>query len=368
METVIYSSEFTNIEYFRNDETQNSAIAFIFTLFGNKMLEGNPQVGKAFLRNGFDVIAFKIANDDLFQSVPPSVFETIKSVTADNQYDMKVGYGASIGASASIAFSKLLDLDMAIAISPVLPIGKPPFDEQWLLKNRRIKLVYQITEDTVSPYCKFQMLYDDKTVDRSHIEVLVKILPTENVELYKLPYAGHGAVNYLNGTKLIDEIIKECRKGSLRGLNLRKEKNRSNEYLQNLSAALISSRKFRISLSIIDSAIALNGSDIRSHITRSKILKKLRRVEESIESLNIALSLIDSAIALEGSKAVHHRSRSKVLKKLNRIDESIESLRIAHSLDPESVSSQEAFIRQAVTRTAKNTKTNTGQEDRRQQS
>jgi len=360
MGLVIHSSEFAKIEYFRNDETQNNAIAFIFTLFGNKMLEGNPQVGKAFLRNGFDVIAFKIANDDLFQSVPPSVFQTIKSVTADNQYDMKVGYGASIGASASIAFSKLLDLDMAIAISPVLPIGKPPFDEQWLLENRRIKLVYQITEDTVSPHCKFQVLYDDKTVDRSHIEVLVKILPTENVELYKLPYAGHGAVNYLNGTKLIDEIIKECRRGSLRGLNLRKERNRSSAYLQNLSAALISFRKYNMSLSIIDRAIELNGSVVRSHITRSHVLKELGQVNESFESLNFALSLIDSAIALDSSKAVHHRQRSNVLKKLNRIDESNESLKIAHSFDPGKNWSQEAFIRQAVTGPAENSKTNTG--------
>jgi tetratricopeptide (TPR) repeat protein len=360
MGIIIYSSEFTKIEYFRNDETQNNAIAFIFTPFGNKKLEDNPEAGKAFLQNGFDVIAFKNVNDDLFQSVPPSVFETIKSVTADNQYNFKVSYGVSIGASVPIATSKLLELDMAIAISPVANIGKPPFDEQWLWENRRIKLVYQITEDTISPHCKFQILYDDKNLDRSHVEMLVKILPTENVELYKLPYVGHPAKNYLNEMKLINEIIKECRKGTLRGLNLRKERNRSSRYLQNLSAALISSRKYNMSLSIIDRAIALNGSVVRSHITRSDVLKKLRRVDESIMSLNFALWLIDSAIAIDGSNAVHHRVRCQVLKKLTRIDESNVSLKLAHSLDPENVWSQKAFTQLLALELGENSKTNTG--------
>jgi len=290
MGTVINSSEFQRVEYFCNNQKRNDAVAFTFTPWGNRTLEGNMFGGEVLLQSGFDVIAFKISNDDWFQSIPSRVFEIINSVTTYNQYKMKVGYGSSMGAYASIAFSKLLDLDKAVVISPQFSIGEP-FDERWISDSKRINVVYRISEDEISQNCKFEILYDDKDLDRLHVEKLVKVIPEENVELYKLPYSGHPATNYLHEIKQTYEIIKDCRSGSVNRFNLRADRSRSHTYLSNLSAALNSSRKFKMSLSAIDSAIALNSSRAPYHKTRSDVLEKLNRVDESINSLRIAISL-----------------------------------------------------------------------------
>jgi tetratricopeptide (TPR) repeat protein len=290
MGTVIHSSEFQRVEYFCNNQKRNDAIAFVFSPWGNRMLEGNIWGGEVFLRNGFDVIVFNNSNDDWFQSIPTRVFETINSVITYNQYKMKVGYGSSMGGYASIAFSKLLDLDKAVVISPQFNIGEP-FDERWLAESKRINFVYRISEDEVSQKCKFQILYDDKDLDRLHVEMLVKVIPAENVELYKLPYSGHPSTFYLHEIEQTYEIIKECRSGSVNRLNLRADRSRSHTYLSNLSAALNSSRKFKMSLSTIDSAIALNSSRATYHKTRSAVLEKMNLVDESLNSLKIAISL-----------------------------------------------------------------------------
>jgi hypothetical protein len=102
---ILCSSENMKIEYFYDESKDHRNIAFIFTPMLNRNLDGNDFGGEVFYRNGFDTIAFKISNDDWFQSVPLSVFENIKNIDLKKNYTKKIAYGTSMGGYASIAFS-----------------------------------------------------------------------------------------------------------------------------------------------------------------------------------------------------------------------------------------------------------------------
>lgn len=94
----------------------------------NRHLDGNRDGGDLLVKNGFDVVNFKISNDDWFQSIPEKMFDAIQNFSCAYKY--KVGYGTSMGGYGVIAFSKMLKLDTALVFSPQFCIDKP-FDTRW---------------------------------------------------------------------------------------------------------------------------------------------------------------------------------------------------------------------------------------------
>ncbi|MBU3615458.1 hypothetical protein ICN46_11210 [Polynucleobacter sp. Latsch14-2] len=150
---ILFGSEFVRIEHFIGDNN-NTNLAFIFSSLESRSLDGNRNGGEIFFRNGYDVISFKISNGDWFQSLPPDIFEVIKSISLERGYQKKVAYGSSMGGFASIAFSRLLELDTAIVFSPQISISES-FDQRWASNARGINFKYHITKETISDHCKF---------------------------------------------------------------------------------------------------------------------------------------------------------------------------------------------------------------------
>jgi hypothetical protein len=115
---LLINEDSMRIEYYYDENKTHQNIAFVFTPFMNRNLEGNSYGGDLLFDNGFDVIAFKISNDNWFQSIPSSLFDLISQIISKNNYIKKIAYGSSMGGYASIALSNLLEATTVIAFSP----------------------------------------------------------------------------------------------------------------------------------------------------------------------------------------------------------------------------------------------------------
>jgi len=235
---IIHSTESQRIEHFYHDDSENINLAFIFSPSMNRSLDGSGYGGEVFLRNGYDTIHFKVSNDDWFQSVPSDIFDEIKNIVAKKKYKNKIAYGSSMGGYASIAFSKLLDCNTAIAFSPQYSITEP-FDRRWEAFAKKINFKYPISSETVSSSCKFFIFYDNKDPDELHIAKLLKVIPADNIFLIKLPYAGHPSTYYLAEVGIIKDIIaKVVKDNNVDGIDFLSNKKSSKSYLVCLSQHL----------------------------------------------------------------------------------------------------------------------------------
>ena len=136
---VLYASQFTKVEYFWHPNSQIKNIAFVFSPSLNRELEGNKFGGNTFFQNQCDVISFKQVSDLWFQDIPEQLFSEILKLISEKGYIKKIAYGSSMGGFASIAFSKMLKCNLAIAISPQYSIGES-FDERWKSYSKEIFL------------------------------------------------------------------------------------------------------------------------------------------------------------------------------------------------------------------------------------
>lgn len=288
---ILFSSDSLRVEHFYKDNNTNENLAFIFSPSMNRKLDGNDFGGEVFFRNGYDTISFKSSNDDWFQSVPFELFEVITKIASKNRYSKKISYGSSMGGYASIVFSRLLDCNKVIAFSPQFSIQES-FDTRWLDYAKKINFKYKITQDSIMNNCKFFFIYDNKNLDELHIKKLLEIIPSDRVELIKLPFTGHPSIHYLYEVGLIKDLaIKLANDEISENINFFSNKKKSKSYLKHLSDRLLAKNKYRLALSIINSAIQIDGVNPDFYHHKSKILNNLGDLEGAVIAIEKAISL-----------------------------------------------------------------------------
>jgi hypothetical protein len=259
---ILIDEDLMRIEYFYDDKKINQNIAFVFTPFMNRNLEGNSYGGDLLLNNGFDVIAFKVSNDNWFQSIPLLLFDLISQIILKKKYIKKIAYGSSMGGYAAIALSNLLDASTVIAFSPQYRIDED-FDKRWASRAREINFNYRITDETINKDCIFFVIYDNKDLDQLHVERISKIIPRNNLNLIKIPFAGHPVTNYLYEVGLIKKVVIQLsQKNSINQINFIQSKKKSKYYLLNISRMLFERNHFKWSLNIIVSTIQLTDDNM----------------------------------------------------------------------------------------------------------
>lgn len=277
----IHAQDNLRIDYFRDDARHNTYLAFVFSAFGNRELAGNPYGGDYLCRNGFDVISFKNIDNDWFQSVPSAVFATIEAQISGRNYVKRFAYGSSMGGYASIAFSKRLRIDKALAISPQITI-RDDFDRRWAKRARSIRWVYEIDGASVARDCQFFVLYDPDNIDQQHIDRLSTLLK-DKLRPLRIRFAGHNVALMLRqAEELKDVVLDVLTKDDVAPKVRVRNRRQSLVYLSQLFAHLLARKKYRTALSVIDMAIALKPDEGRYLRDRSLALEKLGRTNEAI--------------------------------------------------------------------------------------
>jgi tetratricopeptide (TPR) repeat protein len=358
---ILASTENMRIDYYFDDNLYHKNLAYVFSPSMNRNLDGNAYGGEVFARNGFDVIAFKVTNDDWFQSIPFEIFEKICIINLRKGYHKRVSYGSSMGGYASIALSKFLNANTSVSFSPQYSIEEN-FDDRWKSYAKKIDFKYRITEDTINHNCNFFVFYDGKDKDGLHANKLINILPKDKTKFINLPYTGHPTTHYLSEVGIIKELlIKIAQDNNVDGIDLLARKKQSKYYLQNISINLFKKNHLNWSLSAIDSALKIDSKMASFYRHKSDILNKMRRVDDAIvcisEAIAIepnnahllghlsniylqnnrmedALSVIDSALKVDPTIVGLYRQKSGILDKIGRLDEAIQSINEATALDP----------------------------------
>lgn len=324
---VLHATKTARVEYFFAEGAAHRSIALVFSPSKNRNLDGNPYGGEVLLRNGYDVVSFKSAEDDWFQHLPLGLFESVDRICAQPRYVRRVAYGSSMGGYAAIAFSRRFRLDRVLALSPQFTI-REAFDTRWAPHARRIDWRYAITQETVASGCEFYVVYDQHDADRLHVDRLAQVIAPERMHRVVLSYCGHPAAHYLAELGLIkDLLLSVLGGGEPRPQDLRSGKADSISYLTTLSLRLFRRRKLRLALALIDRALLLGPG--RGEVLRHRaiVLDGLGRLEEAIDAMRAALAKHDN-------NALLHDQLARLLAKAGRPGDALAASNRAVELAP----------------------------------
>ncbi len=265
---ILYQTDAICVEYFAGSRAK---LAFVFSPVLPGSLSGNLDEGARLLQHGFDVLAFKINNDDWFQSVPTTLLQALANLAARRQYGEIVAYGTSMGAYAALAFSGILKPKRALLVSPQ----------------------YRVDAGcAISPDCQFFIFFDNKSADSRHLAPLLGLIPKGNASVIKLPFSGQPCSPCLLEAGLLAQLeLMVLDQASCDGLDFARAKGQSAVYLFNLGTALLNRNKLSSALFVTQKALAINDGIGPLHFRRAQILSKLGRHYEAIPSMHAALAL-----------------------------------------------------------------------------
>jgi tetratricopeptide (TPR) repeat protein len=261
--TVIARTETLCIEYFRGEG--NRKLAFTFSYLGHRTVEGLGFAGHVLAEDGFDLVAFKSSRDYWFQDVRIRDLMEVQNAIARSgrTYDLRVGYGSSMGGYAAILFSQALDLDRALAVSPQFEI-REAWDRRWQSHAREIDFSYRLSRHAISRTCEFTMIYDPIGADERQAREICALMIPAHVKLVPLPYSGHPSGHFLSELGVVRRFVLSILNHGQPAVPIgaiRRRKGESKTYLRTLALTCAGRNKARWSIDLIDRAIALDPSD-----------------------------------------------------------------------------------------------------------
>ena len=267
------------------DLQNSSKVVVTFTPLQNRLKDGFGFGGEFILKNGYSLLSIKYTIDDWYKSVTEDDIELIRNFI--KKYEIKIGYGSSMGGFASLFFSKKLEFNKVIAISPQYDISVD-WDSRWRhLSNQSIGQV--IDKGCISENCSYVIIYDNKNMDSRHVENIVSTNPLL-FQLIPISRSGHPSTTFLNEINCLSRLIRSVLddvhfdKTIFRDL-VRK----SPSALYELSIQLFVRRKFFKSLEFVNWAILIAENDNSTYYYhRSLIYKRLNLVRSACESAKLA--------------------------------------------------------------------------------
>ncbi|MXN66024.1 tetratricopeptide repeat protein [Stappia sp. GBMRC 2046] len=278
----IFKGNNIQIDYMRSNR-ENKKIAFTFTSLYHKNLKDSGFGAKFLQENNFDIIAFKSSKPHWFQVTPESILAEIDEQLEKERYSERVGYGASMGGFAAIAFSKILNMTKVIAFSPQYRIDCD-FDTRWSEYAKHIKWRYSISNGTTSSTSRYYLIYDDNNKDKHHVNFIKEFLKDSNITEITTSFSGHSSVGYLNEIgklkPLVGNIFSEK---SFEHINITKNRRKSVNYLQTRSKCLEEAGKICRSSIYARESVKLNPNSASASLQLGRLLLRLGQFEEGID-------------------------------------------------------------------------------------
>jgi len=341
---LISKSSDYEINFFANESLSNPSLIFIFSSF-----LGNSNLSKSLIDNllsryGFDVIEVNSIHKNVFQSIPPSIFEEINTTVSPKKYEDKVGFGSLIGGYAAIAFSKLFELNQVIVFSPQLPIENLSTTLKGKYERSKV-LRYLITPNSIHKECRYSIFYGDEIIDEKHLKIISEPIFKASLDVIKLPYSKLPdlevlqkyvnlvvKINKMNADSVYEKSLFLDRLGkldeSLFAINLAISKDdKVSKFHRHKSAVLDRMHHLKEAIQAIQPAIKLNPNIAEYFAHQSSLLLRLNKLNESLIAINLAISKDDKV-------SKFHRHKSAVLDRMNLLKEAIQAIQPAIKLDP----------------------------------
>jgi tetratricopeptide (TPR) repeat protein len=205
-----------------------------------------------------------------------------------NDYEFITGYGSSMGAFASIYFSKKLNFSKVIAISPQFSISVP-WETRWS-RYSALAQGQEINKNCINENCMFNLIFDSKNKDSKHIDLISKLVNPENINHIKLPRSGHPSSFYLSEIdQLKSTVLHLIENKDVSELQLSKKIKSSWIAMYEVSVALYLKGKYQKSLFFIDHSLRLSKEKNATLLyQKSMILIKLDLHNDAVEAAKLA--------------------------------------------------------------------------------
>jgi tetratricopeptide (TPR) repeat protein len=291
--TEIFSNEYYRLDFF-SAATRAERVVFTYTEAGNRRLDGLG-FGTGFLtKNGFDVVSVKSNRDRWYQDLPELAFTRVEDFlqSEGRDYSWRGGYGSSMGAYAAILFAKRLSLNSILAISPQFDITAN-WDRRWSVHAPRISDMRLVSREDVQPGCRYHILYDPQDKDVEHYRMFAEVIPENQLEGLRAPFAGHPAGPLVNASgKLKDLALTALAGGAVKVLpsDLRKGRSRFPNYYMNLADYCQRKRRFVWGAAAIKAALTNDPLNAEYNIRLSALLEYSGELDEAIIRASAAVT------------------------------------------------------------------------------
>ncbi len=324
--TPLFESNTLQVDHFHVEGPGCRGVAFTFTGWGHRNLSGYGYGSHFLIKEGFDVVAFKLIVEDWYQSVPESLLEQINRHVAGFHYHRRLAYGSSMGGYAAIQFARVLDCDTVLAFSPQFRIDQA-FDTDYAVYVPQIKFRYFISPATVRPDTQYFLAYDRRMVDRLHVQRIMACIPPAQVRACAIPWAGHPVDTFLQSLGLLKQLVRRVFvHGDWGDFDFRASRAHSAVFLGNLSLALARRNRNQAALDVIERGLLLAPDAPRFHCHRIALLERLGRHADMRTAAEDALARLPQAPEL-------HVVRSRIRSADGQLQDALRALVLALRLD-----------------------------------
>jgi tetratricopeptide (TPR) repeat protein len=300
----IYEAENDYIDFHPNPNGSTKKLAFTFSsLHSLYQVREKLGFGIDFLhRNGFDVVAFKSSSASWFQDYPTQTAALIEAFLASrgNTYTLRVGYGTSMGGSGAIMFSRELQLNRVLAISPQIT-ATAPWERRWT-EFLPPGFEFSLDPSRVSESTDFYFVLDqfDRT-DARHIRGLRDIIAPERTNILSINHTGHMTSFCLQQVREFAPLVLSVLNTGVfpnTAAAFHGKRQQSPLYLAHLAESLFASGRTDSAIKIVDRALPqassaeeeppnlftdnLSADVVGPLLNKSKYLAHIGRVNEAI--------------------------------------------------------------------------------------
>lgn len=249
------------IEYFNGNDIRllcnecpvNSLVVFTFSCLEKNPATAPPFGGKFLQDKNIHAIHFVAKRNHWWQTPEmDEAIQIIKGLTYLSDENIRmINYGSSMGGYGAIRFSKQLNSDVVIAVSPQFSIDRPvvPFEKRWAKEYSAISASEfgfgnDPLESGISNSSNYYVLFDPHHDDAQHVKMITNRLLEHDAEvkLISLPFSGHPTTKFLKEIGFISGMMNHLFgqtdfKNDLR-TSRRKSRRKSAAYLANLAAVI----------------------------------------------------------------------------------------------------------------------------------
>ena len=300
MITTVLGADGLLVEHYMAALVPSSILFITFTERSNRNLK-IPGFGVKFLlEQGIDVVAVKTDRDDWYENLTKDHIKIIVSyVQGFREYKKVIGYGSSMGAHAAIKYSRELNMDGVIALSPVWGLHFP-WESRWKDDFSRLGGKILMPDNAMSTSCAYCIVGDMKSRDRSQLEVFISRATQNSVKLefLNIPYSGHPSGFYLRDAGLLKKIVVNFSSYQVHSISrqeVRRSRRKSFNYCFNLARECFFKKKFFWCLSLCEYADANFQLDSNFSLLRARAYSKLGNKERARSCARYTLDNYDLA-------------------------------------------------------------------------
>ena len=345
----IYSSPTVLVErFFHNDARLSSKSVMIFTPGFTYELGLPCENVKMMLEAGYDVVFLQTSINDYHQSLPLDFIQKL-SITLKEEYTEILGFGASMGGYAALAFSQFFNFSSILVFGPYYSILEE-FDNRYPERAKKTNWIYHVRGCGAGFSGKIFVAYDPYIIDKLHYEKIEAEFSQADVTPIPIRFGSHPPSLWLKDAGVYDSFVLSIfNDGVVPDLNQKKYRINNKIYLTGLGHFLANNKnKYKSALYVLHLAVKLGDNRHGTYNSLSILYSRQGDYVKAVEFGRLAVQVVSDAMNAAKSSEIankyvkycsaNEKQLSKVLRKSLQFTEAYKVICLARARNPKKYS------------------------------